>query len=183
MKSRLYLVRLFYASKFLFVAVLVFAILNLAVNIIYKAEQTPFFLWDLYSHRLAHQKTHSFLEIRYNKNEVLLFPHTWDEPKKLFFTNTLNYFIWMKENNDTDPYKAYMDHWNNNHPSFIKKLPGLKLYNDTAEVKKFPIWYKKYLGQHLKKPVYSIDIYTVNVAYPRNGDVKKLSSTHIYKLL
>ncbi|MEO6330848.1 MAG: hypothetical protein ABIO55_18075 [Ginsengibacter sp.] len=183
MNSKFYFIRLFYTSKFLFVLVLLFITFNLAANFIFKVEHTPFFLWDLYSRPIPQQKTYSFLEVRYNNNEALLFPHTWDEPRKLFFTNTLDYFIAMKRNNGVDPLKAYVDYWNVHHTFFKKKLPGLKFYNDTSELKKFPEWYKRYLEQHIKKPVYKIDIYEISVAYQSNGEVKKLFSTLIYKLL
>ncbi|MEO6738404.1 MAG: hypothetical protein ABIM97_18765 [Ginsengibacter sp.] len=163
--------------------VVLFAILSLAANFIFKTEHTPLFKWDLYSYQIPPQKTYSFLEVRYNDNELLSFPHTWIEPKKLFFTNTLDYFITMKMNNDTDPLKAYIDNWNVNHPLFKKVLPGLKFYNDTAELKKFAGWYKRYIEQHIKKTVYKIEVYEIKVAWQNNDDVKKLSAKLIYKLI
>lgn len=183
MRSKLYLIRLFYTNKLLFVLVLLFITLNLAVNFIFKAEQTPLFVWNLYSQRIAPRETYSFLEVRYNENEILLFPHTMNEPQKLLFTSTLDYFIAMKKNNDTDPYKNYIGSWNKNHPFFKEMLPGIKFYNDTSTLKDFPAWYKRRLEQHVKKAVYSIDIYEIKVAYSNNGELKKLSSTLIYNLL
>lgn len=183
MRSKYYFIKLFYTNKFLFVAVLVFFLLNLAANFIFKAEHTPIFRWDLYAHQIPQQKIYSFLEIKYNDDQVLSFPHTWDEPEKLFFTNTLNHFIIMKRNNDTDPLKVYIDNWNRNHPLFKKMLPGLKFYNDTTELKEFPAWYKRYLEQHVKKTVYKIDVYEIKAAFQENGEIQKLSSTLIYKLL
>ena len=182
MTSRFYLIRLFHANKTLFVVVLLFVILNLIANFVYKTEQTPLFMWDLYSRQIHEQKIYSFLEVRYNDDEVLSFPHTWDEPQKLFF-NTIDYFIAMKRNNDNDPFKSYIDTWNKNHPLCKKILPGLKFYNDTTELKEFPAWYKRYLQQYVKKPVYKIYVYEVKVVYLDSGEVEKLSSTLIYKLL
>ncbi|MEO8569281.1 MAG: hypothetical protein ABI419_09095 [Ginsengibacter sp.] len=183
MKSKYFFLRLFSTNKFLFFAVLLFFLLNLAANFIFKAEHTPIFRWDLYAYNIPEQKTYSFLEVKYNDDEVLTFPHTWQEPEKLLFTNTLNEFIYMKRNNGHDPLKTYIDTWNNKHPLFKKILPGLKFYNDTVELKKFPGWYKRYLEQYIKKPVYKMDVYEVTIVYGNNGEIKKLSSTLINKLL
>lgn len=183
MKSKFYLVRLFNLNKLLFGVVMLFILLNLAANFIYKTEHTPIFKWDLYSYKLPQQNTYSFLEIKYNEDELLLFPHTYDEPEKLYFINTLDYFILMKRNKNIDLLKNYIDNWNINHPFFNKIMPGIKFYNDAIELKKFPLWFKRYLEQHLNKPVYKIDIYEVKAAYMDEGEVKKISSTLIYKLL
>ncbi|MEP7233349.1 MAG: hypothetical protein ABI691_24025 [Ginsengibacter sp.] len=183
MRSRYYFIKLFYESKLLFVAVLSFFTLSLAANFIFKAEHTPLFRWDLYAYEIPPQKTYSFLEVKYNDGEVLTFPHTWQEPEKLFFTNTLEQFMYMKRNNGDDPLKDYIDRWNSNHPFFQKMLPGLKFYPDTSELKKYPAWYKDYLEQYVKKAVYKMGVYEVKVAYQDNGDVTEISSTLIYKLL
>ena len=183
MKSKYFFIRLFYSNKFLFVAVLLFFLLNLAANFIFKAEHTPIFRWDLYAYKIPEQKTYSFLEVKYNGDEILTFPHTWQEPEKLFFTNNLNQFIYMKQNNGRDPLKTYIDTWNDRHPFFKKVLPGLKFYNDSIELKKFPGWYKNYLEQYIKKTVFKIDVYEVTVVYGNNGEIKKLSSTLINTLL
>ncbi len=183
MRSKYYFIRLFYTNKLLFGIVFVFFLLNLAANFIFKAEHTPIFRWDLYSFQIPQQKIYYFLEVKYNEGSVLTFPHTWDEPEKLFFTNTLDQFIVMKKNNNNDPLKAYIDTWNSKHPFFQKMLPGLKFYNDTVELKKFPAWYKRYLEQHIKKAVNKIEVYEIKAAYQDNGEIKKLSSTLIYKLL
>ncbi|MEO6288836.1 MAG: hypothetical protein ABIO76_02880, partial [Ginsengibacter sp.] len=178
-----YFIRLYYASKLLFVIVALFVLANLAANFIFKAEHTPVFRWDLYSREIPPQKIYSFLEVRFNGDKLLSFPHTWQEPEKLFFTNTLNHFIAMKRNNNNDPLKAYIDYWNNHHSFFQKMLPGLKFYNDTTQLKVFPKWYKKYLEQHINMAVYKIDVYEIKVAYLDNGEIEKLSSNLIYKLL
>lgn len=82
-------------------------LLNFAVNFLGKGEQTPFFKWDLYANAIIDQKQYSFLEIRYNNNKLLSFPYTWQEPEKLFFTNTMDLFIAMKNNHNEDPLKNY----------------------------------------------------------------------------
>ncbi len=183
MRSKYYFIRLFYANKLLFALVSLFCVLNFSANFIFKAEHTPIFLWDLYSNKIPQQKIYSFLEIKYNEREILTFPRTLKEPGKLFLTNTMDYFIYMKRNNDNDPLKAYIDRWNSNHPFFQKIFPGLKFYNDNIELEKFPAWYKRYLEQYTKKTIYNIDVYEVKVTYPANGEIKKLSSTLIYKIL
>lgn len=183
MRSKYYFIRLFFVNKFLFVFVFIFFIVNVAANFIFKAEETPVFRWDLYSQEIPEKNDYSFLEVRYNDGELLTFSHTWQEPEKLLFTNTLDLFINMQRNNGNDPSKVHIDSWNNKHSLFKKILPGLKFYNDSAELKEYPAWYKRYLEQHIKKPVYKIEVYEVKVAYQDNGEIKKLSSTLIYKLL
>ncbi len=157
--------------------------MNVVANFILKAEYTPLFKWDLYSFEIPQQNIYSFLEVRYNKDRVLTFPHTFNEPEKLFFTNTLDLFIYMKRNHNTDPLKTYIDNYNKNHPVLKEMMQDVKLYNDTTELNKFPAWYKRYLEQHIHAPVYSIDVYEVKAAYRRNGEITKVSSTLIYKLL
>ena len=183
MKSKSYFLQLYCANKCLFFVVFSFAALNLSANFIFKAEHTPVFVWDLYAYEIPQQLSYSFLEIRYNDNKILSFPHTWDEPQKLFFINTIDYFIAMKRNHNMDPLKVYIDNWNKNHPLFKSMFPGLRLYNDSNELKKFPDWYKRYLEQYLNSHVYKINVYEVEIAYQNNGEVKALSSTLIYELL
>ncbi|MDQ6889027.1 MAG: hypothetical protein M3Z56_01915 [Bacteroidota bacterium] len=183
MRSTFYLKRLYKSNKLLFAGILVFILLNLAANFIFKAEHTPVFVWDLYARPIPEQPTYSFLEVKYNDDRLLTFPHTWKEPEKLFFTNTLDHFITMIKSNGTDPLKDYIDRWNNKHPFFKNKLPGLKFYDDSVEVKKFPAWYKRYLEQYIQAPVYKIDVYETTISYLNNGEIKKISSTLIYKLL
>jgi hypothetical protein len=179
----LYFVRLFRKSKFLFSVVLVFFLLNISENFIFKSQHTPFFVWDLYANPIPNQAVYSFPEIKYNDGKLLFFRRTWNEPQKLFFVNTINEYITLKQNNNLDPLKNYIDTWNSNHPFFIKLFPGIKLYNDTTELKQFPAWFKKYLEQYLKEPVYNIDIYQTKVAWDDKGNLKKLSSTLLFKLL
>ena len=183
-RSNLYLVKLFYFSRSLFFIVLLFLAASLSANFIFRSEQTPFYKWDLYSEKLSPQSQYSFLEVRYNGDHLLTFPHTWQEPVKLFFTNTLDYYITIKRNNDTDPYKNYVvNDWSVRHSFFKKIIPGDKLYNGTGEISNFPAWYKRYLEQYVKVAVTAIDIYEKKVIYSADGDVTEVSSSLICKLL
>ena len=181
--ENLYLVRLYYTKKSLFIFVLLFFILSLSANFIFKSEQTPIFKWDLYSTAMPAQSTYSFLEVRYNDNRLLKFPHTWQEPQKLFFTNTLDYFIAIKRNNNTDPYKKYFaNDWSKRHARMKELLGNVNLYNDSTEINAFPSWYKRYLEQYIQQPVESIDVYEKKVEFI-NGGLHEISSSLIYKLL
>ncbi len=181
--ENLYLVKLFYGQKILLVVVLLFIVLNLTANFIFRSEQTPIFKWDLYSTAMPAQSSYSFLEVRYNQNQLLKFPHTWQEPQKLFFTNTLDYFIAIKRNNNTDPYKNYFaNDWSRRHAYIKKLLPDVNLYNDTTEINAFPSWYKRYLEQYIQQSVWRIDVYEKKVEFI-NGGLNEISSSLIYKLL
>lgn len=181
--ENLYLVRLFYAQKSLFIIVLFFIFLNLSANFIFRSEQTPIFRWDLYATAMPAQSTYSFLEVRYNQYQLLKFPHTWQEPQKLFFTNTLDYFIAIKRNNNTDPYKNYFaNDWSKRHVRMKELLGSVNLYNDTTEINAFPSWYKRYLEQYIHQAVWSIDVYEKKVEFI-NGGINEISSSLIYKLL
>ena len=105
--ENLYLVRLFYAQKSLFIIVLLFILLSLSANFIFRSEQTPIFRWDLSSTSIPSQSTYSFLEVRYNQNESLKFQPTRHESLKLFFTNTLDSIISIKRKTKIDPDKNY----------------------------------------------------------------------------
>ena len=183
MRSKNYFVRLFHTNRFLFVLVTIFCVLNLLANFVFKAEHTPVYNWNLYAFKIPEQPSYTFLEVKYNEGKTLAFPHTFLEPEKLFFTNTLYQFIYMKRNEGNDPLKFYIDNWNMNHPLFKKILWGLKFYPGQEELNKYPSWFRKYLEQYIKEPVYKIDVYEVKVAYEDDGKLKKLSSTLIYTLL
>ncbi len=181
--ENLYLIRLFYAQKSLFIIALLFIFLSFSANFIFRSEQTPIFKWDLYSKAMPFLSTYSFLEVRYNQNELLKFPHTWQEPKKLFFTNTLDYFIAIKRNNNIDPYKNYFaNNWSKRHVRLKELFGSINLYNDTTEINAFPAWYKKYLEQYIQQNVWSINVYEKKVEFI-NGGVNEISSSLIYKLL
>ena len=183
MRSKNYFIRLFYTNRFLFVLVTIFCAINLLANFVFKAEHTPIYLWNLYAYKIPEQSSYTFLEVKYNDGKMLTFPNTFMEPEKLFFTNTLNQFIYMKRNGGNDPLEFYINNWNTNHPLFTKMLPGLKFYPGIEELNKYPAWFTKYLQQYIREPVNKIDIYEVKVAYEDNGHVKQLSSTLIYTLL
>lgn len=179
-----YIVRLYKANKFLFFSAMLFVLLNLAVNFFDKAELTPFFKWDLYANSTADQKQYSFLEIRYNDNKLLSFPHTWQEPEKLFFTNTMNLFIAMKNNHDADLLKDYYrNNWLQRHKLFSNIFTEQEILNDSTGIKQFPTWYKRYLSQHINQPVDSIKVFKKTVEYEDNGSAKEISSELIYSIL
>jgi hypothetical protein len=178
-----YLGRLYRASKPLFVIAVVFISLNIAVNFFGKGELTPFFKWDLYTMPVPVQQQYSFLEVTYNDDSTLIFPHTWREPEKLFFTNTMDLFIWMKNNNNEDPFKNYYENnWRPKHKLLQNVFSVIKILNDSVEVSKFPRWYKKYLSQHIHEPVSNIKVFRKTVEYGSNGALREISSQLIYTL-
>ena len=178
-----YLGKLYKASKLWFVVAILFISLNIAVNFFGKGELTPFFKWDLYATPVPEQKQYSFLEVKYNDDKTLTFPHTWREPEKLFFTNTMDLFIWMKNNNNNDPFKNYYENnWRPKHKLLHNIFSGIKILNDSAEIAEFPGWYKKYLSQHIHQPVSNIKVFRKVVEYGNNGAVRELSSQLIYTL-
>ena len=176
-----YVARLYKAGKPLFFIVLLFALLNLAVNFLVKGELTPFFKWDLYANAIADQKQYSFLEIRYNDNKLLSFPHTWREPQKLFFTNTMDLFIAIKNNHNQDPLKDYyINDWRPRHKFFKNIFTEKRIFNESTEIQQFPGWYKRYLSRHINQPVYNIRVLKKTVGYENDGAVKEISSELIY---
>ncbi len=182
-KETIYLFRLWKESRFLFVLVSIFIAINLCFNLIIKSEITPFFQWSLYATPIAKQSHYTFLEVKYN-NKLLTFPHTWQEPGKLLFVNTLNAFISLKVDKSYDYVQHhYESNWLPAHPLFKKTFPNFKPYNDAAELAKFPIWYKLRLEQLTGESIYSINVFKTTVIFLPSGKIKKQSSTLIYSLL
>ncbi len=68
------------------------------------------------------------------------------------------------------------------HPLFGRLFTGFKNYNDVDELKKFPLWLKRYLEQETGEKIYKIDLYKVNVAFGQSGSVKKISSTLVHTI-
>lgn len=185
MKSRftnLYFVRLYRKNKVLFVLILLFFLLQINANFIFRGQQTPFFQWTLYSQSVPPQQTYSFYEVVINKDKVLKFPHTWQEPGKQFFVNTLQHYVFMLEHGGKAPLKDYIDLWNTNHPQFSRWLPGVKMYADTTEMKEFPAWYRRKIVQFTGIPVRQVDVYKVEVKYEASGKVQKQSSEFVCSL-
>ena len=179
-----YVIRLYKSSKTLFILVVLLSLISVATNFLLKGELTPFFKWDLYANAIPDQKQYSFLEIRYNDNKLLNFPHTWKEPEKLFFTNTMDLFIAIKKNHNEDPLmNYYKNDWLLRHTFFKDRFTGLKIFNDSSDIQQFPSWYKRYLSQHIGQPVDSIKIFEKKVEYKIDGSVKEISSELVYTIL
>ncbi|MDQ6756359.1 MAG: hypothetical protein M3004_05445 [Bacteroidota bacterium] len=178
-----YFSRLRKTNKFLFLIVCSFSLLSIFVNFIFKKELTPIYKWDVYSGAIVNQKQYSFFEVRYNDNKLLNFRHTWMEPEKLFFTNTLSFFMEIKNNNNEDPMKKYYTDWFPRHNVFKAIFGSLKLYMDTTEINEFPLWYIKYLSQYSKNKIDSIQIYKRTVEYEKYGTIKEIATTLVYKIV
>lgn len=179
-----YIKRVYRCNKFLFFIVLLVACINISVNFIIKGDLTPFFKWDLYAKPIPNQLVYSFLEVRYNDNQLLKFPHTWQEPEKLFFTNTMDLFIAIKRNNNKDPLINYYKwDWLPRHKHFKNVFPVAHMFNDTSEINQYPQWYKKYLSQYVNQPVDSIKIFEKKVEYVNDGSVRLISSNLLYTIL
>ncbi len=177
-----YLFRLYKTNKLLFVVVCLFVSLNLLFNLVYKSQVTPIFQWSMYSQPLPDQQVYSILEIRYNENILIAFPHTWEEPRKVLFTNTSWLFMNLKSNGPDYVKDHYINRWMPQHPLFGRLFTGFKNYNDVDELKKFPLWLKRYLEQETGEKIYKIDLYKVNVAFGQSGSVKKISSTLVHTI-
>jgi hypothetical protein len=183
LSDRSYAVRLYRSNRLLFAIVVLFFSVSFAVNFLIKTEVTPFFKWDLYAAPIPAQKQYSFLEVRYNDNRLLNFPHTWQEPEKLFFTNTMDLFIATKKNNNRDPLRNYFEaDWLPRHPFYGRFFNTSLIFNDTAEINAFPAWYKRYLSQHIGEPVDSIKIFERKIEYQDDGSVREVSSELIYTI-
>ena len=178
-----YLVRLFKTSKFLFAAVCLFIFLNISFNLFFKSEITPIYQWNLYASPIIDQKEYSFVEIIYNNNKRLAFPHTWQEPHKIAFTNPTNYFINAISNKDHDYAKNhYLNNWLPQHPTLAHYLNNFKIYNTKEDLQKFPSWLKRYVEQETKQMIFKIDIKMITVCFDKSGIVKKISSEIVYSI-
>lgn len=178
-----YFVRVYKESKLLFFVVVSFALVSIATNFVLRGELTPFYKWDLYANAIPDQEQYSFLEVRYNDNKLLTFPHTWHEPEKLFFTNTMDLIIAIKKNSDKDPLENYYNNtWLPRHPFFKGRIAGFEIFNGITEIKQFPGWYKRFLSQHINQPVDSIKVFEKKVRYENNGSIKEISSELIYTI-
>lgn len=179
-----YFRRLFYANKALFVIAVLFALISITVNFIVKAELTPFIRWDLYSEPIPPQEQYIITEVRYNDNKLLNIKPTWMLLEKALFTSTLDVYLAIKKNNNEDPLKKYYTEiWKRKHPFFNKFLPTLKIFNESEEIDRFPLWYTRYLSQYTKEKIYKIDVFEKVVTFDEQGNVKQLSSSLICRLL
>jgi protein gp37 len=136
----------------------------------------------MYSQPLPDQQVYSILEIRYNENKLLAFPHTWEEPRKVIFTNTSWLFMNLQSKGPDYVKDHYINSWLPQHPFFEKLFKGFKNYNDVDELEKFPLWLKRYLEQETGETIYKIDLYKVNVAFEQSGSVNKISSTLVHTI-
>ncbi len=174
--NKYYLTRLFRTNKILFVGVCIFIFFNLFFNLITKSQITPIFQWSMYSNPLPDQKTYSILEIRYNENKLLEFPHTWEEPRKVLFTNTSGLYMHHLLGGGDYAKEHYINNWLPNHPFFNRYLKNFKNYNDENDYLKFPSWLKRYLEQEVGEKIYKIDLIKVEASFEPSGKVNKLSS-------
>ncbi len=181
--KRNYFQNLYQANKLLFLVVCLFSAFNLFFNLVYKSEITPVFQWSLYAYPIPDQQVYSIIEIRYNNNKLLTFPHTWQEPRKIMFTNTAGYFVNAKSNERHDYAKQhYINKWLPAHPFLASILKDFKIYNDEADLAKFPAWFKRYLAQETGEFIYNIDIYKINLSFEPGGYMKKISSELMYNI-
>ena len=163
------------------VVVLLFFLINIVANLVVVTQITPIYNWSLYARPIESQKTYSFLKVKYNGNKVLKFKHTWEDPRKLLLTNTMNLFVALQVKKQNDPVKEYYrNNWLPRHPNFTTLFKEFKNYNDDDGLNNFPSWYKKYLEQKVGENVNKIDVYETQVKFLKDGSVKELSSNIIY---
>ncbi len=177
-----YLFHLFKTNKLLFGVVCLFISLNLLFNLIYKSQITAIFQWSMYAQPLPDQQEYEILEIRYNENKLLAFPHTWEEPRKVLFTNPSWLFMNLQSNGADYARDHYINNWLPKHALFSRLFKDFKNYNDVAEIEKFPSWLKRYMEQETGEKIYKIDLYKINVSFEASGSVKKISSTLVHTI-
>lgn len=170
-----YLGKLYFTDKILFSIVFIFFSGNVLVNII-KLEVTPFFVWDLYAHKIPPVADYTLSEVRYNDSELVSFPHTWEEPGKMMLADPLNFYVHVHVKKDIrDWERDYLENsWGPKHSRFRSILPCL--YNNTAQFEAFPSWYKHYLSTQTGGPVRSIYILLKKVRYTETGSVEQFQS-------
>jgi hypothetical protein len=166
-----YLGKLYFTDRILFSIVFIFFFANVLVNII-KLEVTPFFVWDLYGKKVLPVADYTLGEVRYNDSELVSFPHTWEEPRKMMLADPLNFYIRVHVKQDIGDWeKDYLENsWGRKHPGFRSILPFL--YNNAAQFDAFPSWYKHYLSTQISGPVGSIYILSKKVRYTETGSVE-----------
>jgi hypothetical protein len=180
---KLYFFRLFLFNKWLCFFVFLFFAINFTANLVFPTEITPIYNWNLYSFPSKEQKEYPIIVVTYNKDKVLAYERTWNEPQKLLLSNTLNLFIALKADKVKDPIKDYyINNWLPRHKIFQKCFPTFKNYNDQEELEQYPAWFKSYLQQCVGEHIDSVRIYRKEIAFNAHKEVTEISSELIYTI-
>jgi hypothetical protein len=171
--AKTYLGRLASWDPFLCLLVLLFFVVSITSNLI-KLETSPFFVWSVYSAKASADSTYSLIEVRYNNNKLLNYPHTWQESQKMMLFDPLSYYIQTCiEGDGRDRLGAYLEnHWGQKHPAFRPIIPDL--YNNAKKLEAFPDWYKSYLSAQTGEKIDSIFILKQTVRYTGTGHLELL---------
>lgn len=172
-RSKTYAGRLAASHPFLCLAVMLFFLLSIVSNLI-KLETSPFFVWSVYSGKAPADSTYSFYEVRYNNNQLLNYPHTWQSNQKMMLFDPLSYYLQTcVEGDGRDMMGDYLEnHWGQKHPAFRSILPAL--YNTAEQFQAFPGWYKSYLSAQKGEKIDSILILKRTVRYSSSGNTDLL---------
>jgi hypothetical protein len=166
--------RVYRADRVLFIVLSLFFTLTIVSNLI-KLQTSPFFIWDMYSREIEPAKAYPYYQIRYNGTRVFNLRHTWNEPEKAAIFNPLDYYLLLRARGSEDPFRVYLEsHWLKKHPAFT----GLTahLYLATADLDKYPAWFKHYLSLQAGEPVSEICVLKKAVTFEKSGSPREIAS-------
>ena len=150
----MYLKKLYLHHKGWFIVIVLFAVIQITINIHQDASITPFFHYGMYSQVIQPRSIYVVPEIQVNKQILQtkdFSPQEWDN-----IIQTVVLFEAQKKWN----YELYFQHIQP-----LLHLDDSTKYVNTFNPSNFQIWYKKHLSALLGKPIDSLVIRFNIMAY------------------
>lgn len=158
-----FLHKVYYYNRKLFWGILFFFILSISANLT-GLEQTPFFVWSMYSKIEQPQKEYEVLKITVNENAVIDYSSDYLDNTRFFLSVPLAYYKEIKGNNNIDPTISFLKSRLKEKYNYIAPLED-DLFNTPADQKNFLPWYQRYLQQTTGIDVKSIKIEVLKAHY------------------
>lgn len=180
MPSRLkhtWLFTIYRKNKLLAAGAFIFFAGSITANL-FQLETTPFFIWDMYKNPVYDKQEHDVYLVQYNNSRLVNFDNTWKEPRKLYLTSTLYYYMNYRLAGNKEAYRTYLEeHWAPKHPAFTWLLPHL--YNTDEAFAAFPGWYQRYLSSIVGEEVKDVNIIKKKLRFREDMSLQEISSDTI----
>ena len=177
---KLFLVKVFKQSKILFAIFCCFICIIFYFN--YKGiETTPFFIWAMYSGKMAPKKEYKIVTVTYNENKVFNLPHTFQEPKLMMIYFTINHYRKIENNNMTDPLQNILTGTLLPHYPFLVAVED-RLVSKPEDNARYLQWLKKYLQSIVSISINNVTVYERMMHYNINSKLVEDSSKILYTI-
>jgi hypothetical protein len=170
--ENVFLYKVYRYNKKLFFFFLAFAGFTLFCNLA-GFEITPFYVWGMYSQKETPVKEYPVYKITAN-GKLVDYSTGYFPANRFFLLSPLSYYGSIKT--PDDPTDIFLKEKLKERYEWVRPYAG-RVLNSPQEVKEFPAWFSRYVGQTKGERIKNLKVELLLVSYEKDNSIK-IDSIH-----